>query len=362
VFISLRSRIRQACLLGCASGAVLIIIASGQATAATYPGGGSTFTGSSEGWTGKGSCTLVGALELPLLCPTPTGAYDGTAGNPAGSFAAKTSIPINLVSLFKSEVTAESPNFVASEGGSGSVHIERQFVPGTLLSLNPKLEYTATLVDKTNGTKQKAVSETLEAASGFLGKDGAVSLVGGHTYAVQIVATTSSTIASIGLLGGESVARFDNVVVTGPNSTNPPGPIPCAGCEGSNGGNGSNGGEGGNGANGISSSQLTSLIESGGLTGPAVLSGSKISVKANCPAKVGTTCKVTVQGLIKKGKPATNSRSSKIKQGKTKKLALKVKPAMKSQVKAKKRLLFKMTVKAGTAKATVYKSLKLIKG
>ncbi len=352
--ISLRSRIRRVCLLGCASGAALITIASGQATAATYPGGGSTFTGSSEGWTGKASCTLLGALELPLVC-TATGAYDGTAGNPAGAYAAKTSIPINLVSSFKSEVTAESSNFVAGEGGSGSVQIERQYVPGTLVSLNPKLEYTATLVDKTSGTKQKAVSETLEAASGFLAKNGAVSLVGGHTYAVQIVATTSSTVGSVGLIGGESVARFDNVSVTGPGSGTPPGSNPCAGCEGGN------GGDGGNGANGLTNAQLTSLLQSGGMTGPAVLSGNQISVKANCPAKVGTTCKVTVQGLIKKGKPATNSRSAKIKQGKTKKLALKVKPPLKSQVKAKKRLLFKMTVKAGKAKSTVHKSLKLIK-
>jgi hypothetical protein len=299
----------------------------------------------------------LGALELPLVC-TASGAYDGTTGNPAGSFAAKTSIPINLVSLFKSEVTAESPNFVADEGGQGSVSVDRQYVPGTLLSLNPKLEYTATLVDKSSGTKQKAVSETLEAASPFLAKAGGVSLVAGHTYAVQIVATTSSTVASVGLLGGEGIARFDNVAVTGPNGAGPPGPNPCAGCEG---GKGGEGGDGGNGANGITSSQLTSLMQSGGLTGPATISGSKIAVKANCPAKVGTTCKVTVQGLIKKGKPATNSRSAKIKQGKTKKLALKVKPALKSQVKAKKRMLFKLTVKAGKAKTTVYKSLKLVK-
>jgi hypothetical protein len=300
----------------------------------------------------------LGTIPLPLVC-TATGGYDGTAGNPAGSFAAKTSIPINLISLFKSEVTAESPNFVADEGGPGAVRLDRQYVPGTLLSLNPKLEYSATLVDKSNGTKQKAVTETLEAGSAFLAKEGAVSLVAGHTYAVQIVATTSSTLASVGLLGGEGIARFDNVAVTGPNAVTPPGPNPCAGCEG--GGGGGNGGEGANGANGITSSQLTSIMQSGGLTGPATISGSKVSVKANCPAKVGTTCKVTVQGLIKKGKPATNSRSAKIKQGKTKKLALKVKPAMKSQVKAKKRLLFKMTVKAGTAKTTIYKSLKLVR-
>jgi hypothetical protein len=84
-------------------------------------------------------------------------------------------------------------------------------------------------------------------------------------------------------------------------------------------------------------------------------------VQPLCPAKVGKTCKVTLLGLIKKGKAATTSCSAKIRQGRSKKLTLTVKPAALSRVMARKRLLFKLTVKAGTAKATVYKSLKLIK-
>ena len=95
------------------------MILAGQASAATYPGGGSGFTGGSEGWTGKTSCSLLSTLEVPLVCSA-SGGYDGTAGNPAGSYAARTEIPVNLIGAFKSEVTAESPNFVAAEGPPGS--------------------------------------------------------------------------------------------------------------------------------------------------------------------------------------------------------------------------------------------------
>ena len=65
--------------------------------------------------------------------------------------------------------------------------------------------------------------------------------------------------------------------------------------------------------------------------------------------------------MIKKGKPATGARTAKIAKGKAKRLVLKVKPKMKTKVAAKKKLLFKETVKAGKAKATVYKRLKLIR-
>jgi hypothetical protein len=351
--MSLRSRVRQACLLGCVSGAALMIIA-GPASAATYPGAGSAFSGGAEGWTtGKTSCQLLSTLELPLLC-TASGGYDGSVGNPAGSLAARTEIPVNLVGVFKSEVTAESPDFIVGEGGAGTVRIERQYEPGGLASLNPSLAYTVTLVDKTGGMRQQAIAETVAAKSVFLPKEGAVTLAGGHTYAVQVVADIDSTILGVGLLGGEAVGHFDNLVVTGPGSNG------GGGGGGGNGGNGGGGG-GGNGATGLTDSQLSSLIQGHGVHGVAAVSGNKISVKAKCPAKVGKTCKVTLLGLIKKGKAATTSRTAKISQGRSKKLTLTVKRAALPKVMARKRLLFKLTVKAGTAKATVYKSLKLIK-
>jgi hypothetical protein len=324
-----------------------MIIAVGAASAATYPVGGSTFTGSSENWQVKEA-----TCSVPALCEG-SGGYDGAVGNPAGSLAANSKILINAIGVLKATVVEESPSFtVAADGGGVStLSLQRQFGSASEpIALNSNLIYTANLVDRTAGTTQKAIEETIEGPSGFQSKSGGLTLIAGHTYSVQLTSNIATTLLSLNLLGGTASAHYDNVVLTGPGGSGTGG-----------GGNGGNGGEGGSGANGLTSAQLMSLMQSQGLIGPATLKGNRISVKAKCPAKVGRTCKVTLQGLLKKGKPATTTRSAKIKKGKTKKFVLKVKPAAKSKVLSKKRLLFKMTVKAGTAKATVYKSLKLIK-
>lgn len=82
-------------------------------------------------------CQLLSVLEVPLLC-TANGAYDGTTGAPAGSFAADTNIPLNLIGAFKSEVVAESPTFTAVEGGVGLLSLSRAFAPGGLIALTPQ--------------------------------------------------------------------------------------------------------------------------------------------------------------------------------------------------------------------------------
>ncbi len=403
---SLRSRIRQALLLGCVSGAALLTPMVGQASAATYPGGGSTFTGSAEGWKATSTCKLLSALELPLLC-TATGAYDGTAGAPPGSFATATSIPLNLIGLFKSEVVAESPAFTAVSGGAGSLGFSRAFTPGGLIGINPQFTYTVNLVDKTANAVEKVTSETLEGESPFANKVAVLSLTAGHEYQVKIEATTSSSIASIGLLGGEAIGRFDNVVVTGPdapekgekgeagekgekgaagekgatggngatgesgksgtngtagtNGTNgASGSNGTDGSNGSNGANGANGGEGsGTGSTSITSSELRSIAGSA-LTGSATMSGTRLSVKAGCPTKAGTACTISLQGMLNRHQAATAGRKAKVKAGKSKNFALSVKPASRAAMKTKSKLLFKVTIKAGTATATAYKTLTLI--
>jgi hypothetical protein len=76
-----------------------------------------------------------------------SGAYDGTSGNPSGSLADKSEIAVGLLGLFSPEAVETSPTFTVTESGASSV-------------------------DKSNGTKQKAVAETLEGASGFVAKSG----------------------------------------------------------------------------------------------------------------------------------------------------------------------------------------------
>jgi hypothetical protein len=325
-------------------GASLLVLAigSGTAVAASYPAGGSTFTGSAEGWTTKSATCTVPVVGL---CSA-SGAYDGTAGNPAGSFGEKANITVNLGGVFSATVSAESPEFTVSDGGAGTLSLQRQFAPGGLLPLTPSAKYTASLVDKTNGNTQQAVSETMTAASEFAGKGGAISLAAGHSYAIRIDSEMSTTAASIGLLG-ESMLRFDNVSVTGSGS----------GGNGSNGGSGSNGG---NGKSGLSDARLASIVQSS-LVGPAVLKGKRIFVKAKCPASIGRACRNSLLGFLKKGKAATSMRSSKIGSGQTRQLVLKVKPKAKLKVSKKGKLLFKESVKAGGAKATVWKRLKLIR-
>jgi hypothetical protein len=360
VFNSLRKRVRQVCLLGCVSGAALLVLAVGSASAATY--GSSTFTGSGEGWKEANSeCKILNLLELPLVC-TASGEYDGTAGAPPGSYAVKTAIPVNLIGIFKSTVTAESPSFTASGSGSGSLSLSRSFVPGGLLPLTPQFVYSAYLVDKTTNTKQKAITETIEAEAPFANKTGGVSLVAGHTYDIQIEANASSTLAAVGLTG-EAIGRFDNVVVTGPGTEEPPTnpPNPPNGKPGNNGGEGGEGNGGANGgAGGVSSAQLESLIKSS-LVGPATLKGNRLSVKATCPKKIGATCNLSVQGLLTRKKVATTQRRDKVKSGKSRMFVLRVKPAAKASVKSKSKLLFKETVKVGSSTATVYKTLKLVR-
>jgi hypothetical protein len=349
VIITLRKRIRRATLLGCVSGAALLALAVGQASAASYPGGGSTFTSGAEGWTVVAKCP---AIPAPLCVAS--GSYDATAGNPSGSLADKTEIALGLLGLFTAEAVLTSPTFTAADSGAGSLSLERQFENAELASLTPTVEYTAYLVDKSDGSKQTPLAETVN-ATGFAPKQGPVALVAGHSYAIEVDATTKSSVASIGLLGSATF-RLDNVAVTGPGGG-------AGGGGGGNGGggNGGNGGGGANGAGGVSSAQLASLLQSGSLIGPAVLKGNRLTVKARCPAKLKATCTLAITGMLGKKKPATAARKAKVKKAKTKSFALKVKPAALKKVKTKKKLLFKEQAKVGKSKATVYKTLKLVR-
>jgi hypothetical protein len=317
--------------------AAALVAGPAQAATTVYPAGGSTFTGGAQGWeVTEASC------NVSALC-TASGGYDGSAGNPPGSLAANTTIALNLVTVFKSTVVLRSPDFTVASAGDGTLHLERQFSSGALVDLTPTLEYSVALLDRTAGTKSEPLTETVSNNPEFIGKDHAVTLKQGHRYAIEITANTTSSVAGTGLLGGTTSARFDNVSVAVDSST------------------GGGGGGGGNGAGSLTNSQLASLIQGGGLVGPAILRGNRIIVKAKCPARIGVACKVTLQGMLSKKKAATTKRSGKIAKGKTRRFVLKVKPKARKKVQKAKKLLFKERVKAGKAKATVYKRLKLVK-
>lgn len=309
--------------------AFLLTLGTSQARAASYPAGGSTFTGSAEGWkVNSATC------NVPFAC-TASGGYDGTAGKPAGSLAASSSILVNLGGLFKTNVVEESPQFKVTDGGAGSLRLDRQFVPGGLAELTPQVKYTVSLLDKTAGTEAQPITETVTAESAFAGKEGAVTLVEGHTYAISIESEIDSKTAGVGILGTTTV-RFDNVVLA-----------PASGSGGKGGGDSPSG------------TQLSALMRSS-LIGPVVMKGKRLIVRAKCPEAVGAACRLSLRGLLSRKVSATGTRSGKVGQGKTRRFVLRVKPRAKSKVASRKRLLFRQGVRAGDAHATLFKSLKLI--
>jgi hypothetical protein len=323
--------------------ALLVLAAPAQAATDVYPEGGGEFNGGAEGWQVTGA-----SCDVPAVCAA-GGGYDGTDGSPAGSLGVDTSIGLNLLSLFHSTVTLQSPDFKVGAAGAATLHLERRFDPGSLIDLAPQLNYSVHLVDRTSSKHSTAISEVIEGGSGWLGEDGAATVKAGHTYAILITARTASTVAGTGLLAGATKARFDNVALA----------VHRSGASGNGTGSGTESGSGA-GSGSLSDARLTALAPAT-VSGPAQLQGKRLLVKARCPKKVGHACRISLLGLLKKNKAATAKRTVKVAKGKTKRLVLKVKPRAKGKVAARKRLLFKVKVRAGGAQATAYKRLRLIR-
>lgn len=324
---------RKAALAGTALAAMLLLTAA-PAPAAVYPAGGSSFSGGAEGWQ-----VTDASCDAEPVC-TASGGYDGGSGNPPGSIAASTSVALNLVTLFESSVTLQSPDFTVADGRLGTLHLERQFDPGNLVDPAATTAYEVMLIDRTADRESVPLEETVGGSSSFVGKDAAVTVVPGHNYAISITVDTSSSVVGTGFLGGTVSTRFDNVGLAIP------------------GGDGA--GASGNGAGALSSQRLLATIQDS-LVAPVTLRGKRLFVKARCPAAVGRSCRVALQGLLGRRSAATSRRVVRISPGRSKRIVLKVKPKARRKVLPRKRLLFKQTVKAGPATATVYRRLKLIR-
>jgi hypothetical protein len=331
-------RLRLIASIGGACLTFLLAAGSASATTTVYPSGGSGFNTSAEGWSpGASSCA-----PIALLC-TPEATYDSAVGNPAGSIAAKTTVTLNLLSLFSGTEAWNSPQFKVPVGavtGAG-IRLDRAFEAGGLVDVGPKATYTVTLHDLTAGTDATVLTQELtKADSAFAPAAASASVVSGHSYQLTISATTAQSTLSLSLLNGTATVRFDNVGLV----------VQTAG-----------GGGGGGGGGTLTNSELRTIMQES-LVGPAVLvKGRRILVRAKCPAKVGRVCRVTLQGMLSKRKGVSARRGATIAKGRARRIVLRVKPAAKARVLKRRSLLFKETIRAGSARATVYKRLKLIK-
>jgi hypothetical protein len=350
-----RVRLRASVGLGAACLALMAFSASAGAATTVFPAGGSGFNTGPEGWTpGVSSCAPIG-----LLC-TAEAAYEPGVGNPPGSIAAKTTLTLNAIDLFKGTESWTSPQFTvpAGEVTGASVRLDRAFDPGGLIEVGPKANYTVTLKDLTTGSASTPLSEELTTAdTAFVNRSGAATVVGGHSYQLSIEATTAQSVLAVSLLTGTTAVRFDNVGLLVQTAAGGGG----TGGGPGGGGGGTGGGSGGsNSGSSLTDSQLHSLIQSS-LSGTATFKGKHVFVRVKCPAKVTRFCKISVQGFLKKGQAATSMRTARVGKGKTKRFVLQVRPKARAQVAMRKRLLFKETVRAGKAKASVYKSLELVR-
>lgn len=124
------------------------------------------------------------------------------------------------------------------------------------------------------------------------------------------------------------------------------------------------GGKGGNGR-GAGDGSERSLLEllRAATPGTAALAaaGRRLLVAVKCPAKLDRACRITAQGLLRKGKPATTRRTVTVRKGKRKLMVLQVKPKARNRVVKRKRLLVRQKVRVGPKAVTFFKSRRLIR-
>jgi hypothetical protein len=339
-----RTRLRAVVLAGAMCVALLAVAGTAPAATVTYPGGGSGFDNGGEGWcAGAASCT-----PTELLCSSEA-VYDATTGKPPGSIAAKTTVTVNLVGLFKGIATWNSPQFTVPVDAitDAEVRLDHAFDPGGLVDLEPVASYEVTLSDLTSGASTTALTGELDGEDdAFTASSAPVAVVGGHTYRLTIDTETAQSTLALSLLNGTTSLRFDNVGLA---------------VHSASGGGDKGGGSGGKGSSSSSNRRLFSLFSAGSASSPAVLKGNRLLARVSCPAKIGHSCRIGAQGLLSKRKPATGKRSVKFGKGKGKLVALSVKPKARQKLAKRKRLLVRERVSAGKARATVYKLRKLIR-
>jgi hypothetical protein len=307
-----------------------------------------------------------GVCVPPVLCPSVTNSY--VAGDDADGSGYITSQYLGVAGAGAIAGTAtgtwESPAFTYQSAGNAPeaayFSISRRANVSQLLAVaGNSAEYAVQLVDVSEGGQPVSViaPATMAGAQSWTTVPRATIRAGrlnsGDSYRVRIE-SAYKTGTSVVVNGS---ADYDNVVLR------------TAAAEAANGGNGGgsgNGGSGNGGRNELRSAELLSLFSNGQsstatLVGSGQVKAGTVRVRIACPRKIGAACRVTAQGLLSKHRPATAKRRVRIGKGKSRLVALKVKPKARAKVAKRKRLLVKEKVKVGKTSATSYKARKLIK-
>jgi hypothetical protein len=343
-----RPRAATAALIAGLLAILMAVPPAATAAAGKYPPGAAArgFNGGLAGW--QSSTSFDGNCLAPLLCPTATNSFQPTGGADDGGFIRSAYSGVAGAMAVAGTTTAvwQSPRFsYEGAGGDAPTHVgfemdRRASVDQLLAVEGNSADYAVRLIDvSTGGESLSLIAPTTLAGARTWTTARRASidpgqLTIGHDYRVQI--TTRYTTGTSVLVNGS--ADYDNVVLTAEK-----------------GGGASAGG-------GLSEGRLGDLVRAA-TPGSAILSGKgkRLLIRVKCPRKAGRNCRITAQGLLKKRKPATTSRTVKVRKGKAKLVALRVKPKARAKVAKRKRLLVRQKVRAGKVTATVFKQRKLIR-
>ncbi len=336
----------------------LLLLVPGGAGAATskYPPAAAArgFDGGPAGWTS--AVSTEGTCLAPLLCASVDNSFQPTGGADGGGFirSAYTGVVGAMAVAGTTTGVWQGPSFTYSGAdgaspGALSFALDRRASVDQLLSVaGNSAEYSAQLVDlSADGETVPLIGPTtLAGARSWANVRASVDPEGltvGDEYRIQI--TSRYTSGTSVLVSGS--ADYDNVVLS-------------ASSGGGAGGKGKGGGRAGNGAGALSPQRLEELLRAA-TPGTATLAGKRLFVRVKCPRKIGRSCRTTAQGLLRKGRPATKKRTVRLRSGKARLIALRVKPKARRQVGKRKALLVRQKVHAGKVTATVYKSRRLIR-
>jgi hypothetical protein len=352
-----------AVVLAFAAALLLAIPATAGAVGTRYPSANAArgFDGGAAGW--DSSSSTEGICLPPLLCANVENSFQASGGADGGGFIRSGYLGVVGATAVGGTTTAiwQSPPFSYSGGGGGEpgslgFTLDRRANVDQLLGVaGNSAEYSVRLVDLSAGgegvtliapTTLAGARSWTNVSSGSINPD---SLTIGDEYRIQI--SSRYTSGTSVLVSGS--ADYDNVVLSAATGN--------GGGDGKNGGKGKGSGGHGKGAGTFSSQRLEELLRGATPDTAKLDDGKRLLVRVKCPRKVGRQCRTTVQGLLKKGRPATGRRTVRLRSGKSKLVALRIKPKARERVAKRKRLLVRQKVRAGKATATVFKTRLLIR-
>jgi hypothetical protein len=313
-----------------------------------------TFSGGLNGWTASSS--FDGSCIPPLLCPKVDNEYVAAGDANGNGYITSSYLGVAGAGAVAGTTTGtwESPAFEYRTAGgdpeAAFFSMSRRADVGQLLAVagNSAL-YAVQLVDVTEGAQSVSVVApvTMAGAESWTTiprvEVKAGELHSGDSYRVRIESrykTGTSAVAS-------GSADYDNVVLR------------TAASERVN-------GNGNGGRKTLRARRLLSLFGRGlantvAVVGHGAAKGKRLFVKVSCPKSIGSPCRVTAQGLLRKHKAATAKRTVKVGKGKSRRIVLRVKPKQRAKVLKRRRLLVSEKVRAGGTSATAYKVRKLIR-